>query len=401
MENAEGDLSTSLPLGDAKQDKIGNLVVILLGANESAPIIGRQRFVNTFFRVCVQCFDEEFSIAEFFPDQYGPDSIVFRIQTNLQIDRGIVLSKKKNRKWEYRLSEAGKKLYVGLSQTLPDNIKVKTSQIKEELSNKSTETILSEVCRDYPQFTNNTIQKDLATAELHKTGSEKTGDEQRNEEELESNVHSGLVDTSYPLFYKELMSKAEEEREEMEIQQLSQLQDLLRNRLSSLKHVISKFENDKEGRNNQFSLYLEALPWLLTPYQFVFSDKKLLNKVKTSLMELYGYRSRGFPDIILRYGSTAMGDLFFVVKAEDKQFTLRDLYHLEAYCITLENILRDQGNSHAQIKGVLMGSSVDIECKEELNNINTYLFVYAENLLEEVEQALSSLLSNLENETCQ
>ena len=395
MENAERDLSTSLPLGDVKQDKIGSLVVILLGANESAPIIGRQRFVNIFFRVCVQCFDEEFSIAEFFPDQYGPDSMVFRSQTNLQMDRGIVLSKKKNGKWEYRLSETGKKLYKELSQALPDTIKVKASQIKEELSNKPTETILSEVCRDYPQFTNNAIQKDLATTELHKTEIDKTGEEQRNEEELESDTHSGLVGTSYPIFYKELMSKAEEEREEMEIQQLSQLQDLLRNRLSSLKHVISKFENDKEGRNNQFPLYLEALPWLLTPYQFTFVDEKVLDTVKSELMGLPG-EDRGFPDIILRYGSTVIGELFFVVKTKNDTFTLRDLYLLELYCMALRNILHNQGNRHLQIKGVLMGSDIDLECKEELNDINIYFFVHIEKLLEEVEQALSSSLSNLE-----
>ena len=78
-----------------------------------------------------------------------------------------------------------------LSRALPDTSKVKINKIKEELSNKLTETILSEVCRDYPQFTNNAIQKDLATAELYNAEIDKTGEEQKSEEELESNTHSG------------------------------------------------------------------------------------------------------------------------------------------------------------------------------------------------------------------
>ena len=90
-------------------------------------------------------------------------------------------------------------LYLELSRALPDTSKVKIDKIKEELSNKSTETILSEVCRDYPQFTNNAIQKDLVTAELYKTEIDKTGEEQRSEENLESNTHSGLIGSSYPM----------------------------------------------------------------------------------------------------------------------------------------------------------------------------------------------------------
>ena len=395
MEKTGRRTADSLPSDDADEIKIRNLLIILLGANERAPIIGRVRLVKTFFRVCKLYFKEEYEIAEFFSDLYGPNSAIFSKQVNLQMDLGIISAEKKKGRWEYKLSDEGKELYDDVSGALPDTTKVKIGQIKEELSNKSTDIILSEVYKDYPEFAKRAVRKDLAAAELYKAKIKKIEEDQRNKRRLLETPSGLLIDMSYPVFYKEMVNKTGKEREYLEVQQLSQFQHLIKNRFFLLKELISDFRKHKESGETGSLIDLKKAPWLLTPYQFTFVDEKVLESVKSKLMKLPG-EGRDFPDIILRYGSTVMGELFLVVKTSNEPFTLRDLYLLEFYCITLENILHDQGNQHHQIKGVLMGSDVNLECKEELDDINIYFFVHVEKLLEEVELSLSSLLSDLE-----
>ena len=253
---------------------------------------------------------------------------------------------------------------------------------------------MSEVYEDYSQFAKRAVGKDLAASKLCK-GEIKKMEEERNKRRLLETAPSSSIDMSYPVFYKEMVNKTGKEREYLEVQQLSQFQHLIKNRFFLLKELISDFRKHKESGETGSLIDLKKAPWLLTPYQFTFVDEKVLESVKSKLMKLPG-DGRGFPDIILRYGSTVMGELFLVVKTSNEPFTLRDLYLLEFYCITLENILHDQGNQHHQIKGVLMGLDVNLECKEELDDINIYFFVHVEKLLEEVELSLSSLLSDLE-----
>ena len=271
---------------------------------------------------------------------------------------------------------------------------MKVSRVKEELSNRSTCSILSEVYEDYSQFAKRAVGKDLAASKLCK-GEIKKMEEERNEGRLLETAPGSSIDMSVPVFYKEMVNKVEEDREYLEVHQLSQFQHLIKKRFSLFKELISDFRRKKESGETGSLIDLRKVPWLLTPYQFAFVDERVLDSVKSKLMKLPG-EGRGFPDIILRYGSTVMGELFFVVKTKKEPFTLTDLYLLEFYCITLEIILRDQGSHHFQIKGVLMGSDIDLECKEELDEIDIYFFVHIEKLLEEVELALSSLLGDLE-----
>ena len=136
-------------------------MLVLLGADDAKPILGKTVFVKELFVIgkeSIADIDDEF---EFFPSRYGPYSRHFQPALDSLVREGLVIEKlcagmtgEKSRqsRMEYVLTPAGKTVANSLIDRLPEETKLKIHKSKRILSSMGTWGIINYVYSNYPEY---------------------------------------------------------------------------------------------------------------------------------------------------------------------------------------------------------------------------------------------------------
>ena len=178
----------TMNMADQEVALIDHLIILLLGANDNDPIVGRIRFIKGYFIISEKHFRGTYAISEFYPNRFGPSSKRLGIRVNKLKDDGIILASSKGNEWYYYLSDIGRKDFEKLWKEVPEDKKKGIMCTKSRFAKATNKDVLKEVYEGYPQFAHNELLRDIVKCSVDLSKYEKIDDSGyiANSEELES-----------------------------------------------------------------------------------------------------------------------------------------------------------------------------------------------------------------------